>query len=86
MSLYAFIAGIFHKVYIHTLMFIVGNGVNLEHKYYVSEQYPSSCFHLKHNVSKTAFCLCLQVTPVQLGPINRASRDRDELYQLGPTE
>jgi hypothetical protein len=25
--------------------------------------YPSSCFYLKHTVSKTGFCLCLQVEP-----------------------
>jgi hypothetical protein len=27
----------------------------------------------KHNVSETGFCLCLQVKPTQLSPIDRAS-------------
>jgi hypothetical protein len=27
----------------------------------------------KHNVSETGFCLCVQVIPTQLGPIDRAS-------------
>jgi hypothetical protein len=30
-------------------------------------------FYLKHDISETEFCLCLQVEPTQLGPINRAS-------------
>jgi hypothetical protein len=30
-------------------------------------------FIQKHNVSKTGFCLRLQVTPTQIGPIDRAS-------------
>jgi hypothetical protein len=29
-----------------------------------------SVFCLKHDVSKTGFCLCLQVEPIQLGPID----------------
>jgi hypothetical protein len=27
----------------------------------------------KHNVSETGFCVCLQIKPTQLGPIDRAS-------------
>jgi hypothetical protein len=50
-------------------------------KYYVSGNYPSSCFYLKHsyfyttkcNVSETGFCHRLHVKPTQLGPIDRAS-------------
>jgi hypothetical protein len=30
-------------------------------------------FYLKHNVSEAVFCLRLQVEPIQLGPIHRAS-------------
>jgi hypothetical protein len=32
-----------------------------------------SCVCLKHNVLETGLCLCLQVKPSQLGPIDRAS-------------
>jgi hypothetical protein len=39
---------------------------------YVS-RHPSSCFYLKHSVSEIGFCLCLQVEPIQLGPIDRPS-------------
>jgi hypothetical protein len=39
----------------------------------VSRHYPSSCLYLKHNVSETGLCLCLQVEPTQLGSIDRAS-------------
>jgi hypothetical protein len=34
-------------------------------------QYP--VFTETHNVSETAFCLRLQVEPIQLGPVDRAS-------------
>jgi hypothetical protein len=44
-----------------------------KYKYYVSLHYPSSHFYLKHNVSKTGFCLHLQVKRTPLGPIDRAS-------------
>jgi hypothetical protein len=53
----------------------------LQYKYYVSGHYPSTCFYLKylpvyistHDVSKTGFCLRLQLEPSHLGPIDRAS-------------
>jgi hypothetical protein len=52
----------------------------VRYKYYVYGHYPSSCLYLKqsclcfkHNVSETGFCLRLQVKPIQLGPIDRAS-------------
>jgi hypothetical protein len=32
-----------------------------------------SVYFSKHNVLETGFCLCFQVKPTQLGPINRAS-------------
>jgi hypothetical protein len=41
--------------------------------YGISGHYPSSCFHLKYNVSEIGFCLRLQVEPTQLGPIDRVS-------------
>jgi hypothetical protein len=38
----------------------------------------------KHNVSETGFCLCLQVKPTQLGPIDRTSPYlRTSLYTMG---
>jgi hypothetical protein len=43
------------------------------YNYCVSGHRPLSCFYLKHNVSETEFCLCLQVEPTQLGPIDRDS-------------
>jgi hypothetical protein len=39
-----------------------------KYNYCVSGHYPLSCFYLKHNVSETRFCLCLQVEPTQLDP------------------
>jgi hypothetical protein len=50
-------------------------------KYYFSEHYPSSCFHSKHKVSDTGFCLHLQVKPTQLGPTNRDSPTSEQIYQ-----
>jgi hypothetical protein len=32
-----------------------------------------SCFYSKHNVLETEFCLHLQVKPIKLGQIDRAS-------------
>jgi hypothetical protein len=66
-----------HSSYVITIYYRIDSFC----KYYVSGHYPSSCFYLKHcpvfiskhNISETAFCLCLQVKPIQLGPINRSS-------------
>jgi hypothetical protein len=52
-----------------------------QYKYYVFGHYPSPCFYLnrrpvyfpKHNISETGFYLRLQVKPIQLDPIDRAS-------------
>jgi hypothetical protein len=37
-----------------------------------------SVFHLKHDVSVTEFCLCLQAETTQLDPIDR-DEDRDRI-------
>jgi hypothetical protein len=55
--------------------------LKFSHNYYVFGHYPLSCLYLKkhpvyfskHNFSETGFCLCFQVKPTQLGPIDRAS-------------
>jgi hypothetical protein len=44
----------------------------INYNYCVSGHCPLSCFYLKH-VLGTGFCLCLQVDPAQLVPINIAS-------------
>jgi hypothetical protein len=36
---------------------------------------PCPVFWLKHSVSETGFCLCLQVGPTQLCPVDRASNN-----------
>jgi hypothetical protein len=38
---------------------------------YLSKNRP--VYFSNHNVLETAFCLCFQVKPTQLGPIDRAS-------------
>jgi hypothetical protein len=51
------------------------------YKYCVFGHYASSCLYLKtrspyfskHNVSETGLCLCLQVKPTQLSPVDRVS-------------
>jgi hypothetical protein len=50
-----------------------------QYKYYVFGHYPVSSlsknrpvYFSEHNVSETGFCLCHQVKPTQLDPIDRA--------------
>jgi hypothetical protein len=55
------------------------NNERCNYKQNFSGHYPSSCFHLRTHVSKTGFCLCLclQIKPTQLGPIDGASPSPD---------
>jgi hypothetical protein len=42
--------------------------------------------YVKHDVSKTEFCLRLQTQHIQLGLIASVSEDRGQPYLLGPTD
>jgi hypothetical protein len=57
--------------------YLSGSGVGLERKENLSLNYNEAvkilniihrlAFYLKHNVSETGFCFCLQVLPAQMG-------------------